>query len=116
MIASGCVWSTCGAVDEGVEQRLDRRPRLGGRERAAEEVVDHVGVVHSLARDERQDLVEAKRRRSPTVVIVARSVPEPFTQRTRVSRPRWSSATPFADVFPPPWLASARSAPSRFER
>ena len=33
MTASGCVWSTCARRDERVQQRLDRRPRLVGRER-----------------------------------------------------------------------------------
>jgi hypothetical protein len=49
-------------------------------------------------------------------MIVARSVPEPFTQSTRVWRPVWSAIAPFAEVLPPPWFARARSAPRRFER
>src|SRR5918998_908055 len=47
-------------VDERVEQRLDRRPRLVGHERAAAEVVDHLRVVHRVAFDEWEDLVEPK--------------------------------------------------------
>ena len=36
----------------------------------------------------------------PAGVIVARSVPEPLTQRTRVSRPAWSAATPLRGRVP----------------
>ena len=80
MIASGCVWSTCARRDERVQQRLDRRPWLVGRERAAEQVVDHRRVVHRLALAQRQRPRRAAARRSPRGVIVARSVPEPLTQ------------------------------------
>ena len=44
--------------DERVEQGLDRRPRLVRPQRAAEKVVDHLGVVHRLAVAQRQELVE----------------------------------------------------------
>ena len=47
--------------------------------------------------------------------IVARSLPEPFTHIVATSRPTWSIAVPFADVLPPPKLATERSAPSRCE-
>jgi hypothetical protein len=45
---------------ERVQKRLDRRTRLIGRERAATEVVDHLGVVHLVAAAQGQDLVEPK--------------------------------------------------------
>ena len=45
-------------LDEGVEQRLDRGPRLVGPDRGAEEVGDHRRVVHCVAPAERQELVE----------------------------------------------------------
>ena len=48
-------------ADERVEERLDGRPRLRGHEGAAEEVVDHLRVLHLLALDQRQDLVEPER-------------------------------------------------------
>ena len=44
--------------DEGVQKRLDRRSRLVRPERGAQEVVDHLGVVHLGALAQRQDLVE----------------------------------------------------------
>ena len=102
MTASGCVWSTCGAGTNACSSvSIDGRG-WSGCTRAAQEVVDHRRVVHRLALAQRQHLVEAQRRRSPAAVIVARSVPEPLTQSTRVSRPAWSTIVSFADVLPPP--------------
>jgi hypothetical protein len=49
-------------------------------------------------------------------VIVARSLPEPFTHKTVVSRPAWSRSRVFTDVFPPPKFTIPRSDASRFER
>ena len=46
--------------DERVEQRLDRRSRLVGPDRRPQEVLDHRGVVHRVARAQRQKLVEAE--------------------------------------------------------
>ena len=60
MIASGCVWSTWSAGDERVQERLDRRPWLVGADGAAQEVVDHLRVVHRVAVAERKHLVEAQ--------------------------------------------------------
>ena len=95
MTASGCVWSTCGSRDERVQQRLDRRARLVGSERRAAQVVDHRRVVHRLARRAAARCSSSRRAAKPAAVIVARSVPEPLTQSTRVSRPAWSTAVPF---------------------
>ena len=62
MIASGCVWSTCGAATKACRSvSIDGRG-WSGRERAAEQVVDHRRVVHRLALAQRQQLVEPQRR------------------------------------------------------
>ncbi len=71
-----------GCVHERMQERLDGRARLVGLQRAAAQIVDHRRVVHRLSRPERLDLVE-QHRGEPVAVIVARSVPEPFTHRTR---------------------------------
>src|SRR3954471_1163814 len=47
--------------------------------------------------------------------MVARSLPEPLTHMTGISRPVWSSAVPLADVLPPPKFDTARFAPRRFD-
>src|SRR5438552_583699 len=49
-------------------------------------------------------------------VTVARSEPEPFTQRIRARRPRKSTSSALAEVLPPPQLQIERSAPSLRER
>src|SRR2546426_5980470 len=49
-------------------------------------------------------------------VTVARSEPEPLTHRIRVERPRKSTSSALAEVFPPPQLQIERSAPSLRER
>ena len=69
-----------------------------------------------VSRDRSGSTSSSRSAANPRRVIVARSVPDPLTHRTRCSRPAWSSITPFAEVFPPPWLATERSAPKRFER
>ena len=95
MTASGCVWSTCVAGDERVQQRLDRRPRLVGRRARS-----GAGSRPSRRRPSPRARAAAGPRRGgapgkPAAVIVARSVPEPLTQSTRVSRPAWSSDVSF---------------------
>ena len=115
MIASGCVWSTHGAGTNACRSvSIDGRG-WSGESPQRSEVVDHRRVVHLVPFAQRQHLVEPQRGK-PAAVIVARSVPEPLTQSTRCSRPAWSTTVPLDEVLPPPWLASERSAPSRFER
>ena len=91
MTASGCVWSTCAAGTNACSSvSIDGRG-WSGRERAAEEVVDHLRVVHRRRARAAAAARRAAAPAKPAAVIVARSVPEPFTQSTRVSRPAWSS-------------------------
>src|SRR5438874_1584713 len=49
-------------------------------------------------------------------VTVARSEPEPLTQRIRAVRPRKSTSSALAEVLPPPQLQTERSAPSMRDR
>ena len=74
-------------------------------------------VASSISASSRSGRSSSSRRPAkPSVVIVARSVPEPFTHSTRTSRPVWSVVVSFAEVLPPPTFATARSAPRRLER
>ncbi len=89
---------------------------IAGCELAAREVGDHLLVAHRVALGERQDLGEPQAGEAGRRSIVARSLPEPFTHSTSISRPAWSTSRSFADVLPPPKFAIARFGPSRFER
>ena len=90
MTASGCVWSTCGAGTKAcssvsIEGRgWSGRGRCGAGGRPSRRRP-------SASRSRSGSSSSSRGRRSPPRVIVARSVPEPLTQSTRVSRPAWSS-------------------------
>ena len=80
MTASGCVWSTCARRDERVQQRLDRRPRLVGREAAAARGSRPSPRRPSRSRSRSGRSSSRRSAAKPAAVIVARSVPEPLTQ------------------------------------
>ena len=87
MIASGCVWSTWSAATNACSSvSIDGRG-WSGRTRTAQEVLDHLGVAHRRRAPAAEARSSSRSPAKPAVVIVARSVPEPFTQRTRTSRP-----------------------------
>jgi len=85
-IASGVRVVDVRVRDEGVQQRLDRGAGHRRVDLAASEVRDHVLVGHLVALD--QGMISCRRRPvNPVVAIVARSLPEPFTQSVYRSWP-----------------------------
>ena len=102
-----------GGRDERVQERLDRRPRRPGRARSAQ-VLDHRGVVHRVAlRSGRSSSRRSGGKPAGDRREVGAGALDP--EHPHLS-PGVVERVPFADVLPPPWLATARSAPSRFER
>ena len=56
----GVINVRCG--NKGMQKRLDGRPRLIGAQCRAQQIVDHLGVVHRVAFAQRKEFVQAKSR------------------------------------------------------
>ncbi len=115
MIASGWVWSTCGAGTKACSSvSIDGRGWSGDSPQRRR--WSTIAASSMLSRSRRGRISSRRSAAKPAAGIVARSVPDPLTHRAWTSRPVWSATRPLAEVLPPPTLASARSAPSRWER
>lgn len=115
LIASGCVWSTCGASTNACSSVSIEERGISG---ATCERDRYATICSSLISSRSISGRTSSRRMpvNPEASIVARSEPEPLTHRTATSRPVWSVSTLLAEVLPPPKFETARLAPSRFER
>ena len=111
---SGCVWCTCGAGTNACSSvSIEERGAAGSSWQRARWATMSSSLISSRSNS---GSISSRRSgvKSPSP-IVARSEPEPLTHIVATSRPTWSVLSPFAEVLPPPKLATARSEPSRWE-
>ena len=109
--ASAWVWSTNRAGR--IACRIASTDGAGASRGARElQLLRHLRVGQLVELGQREQRDRAGPARSPASVTVARSEPEPLTYSTSTGRPKRSVSTTFTEVFPPPCMTSAGSAPS----